>query len=77
MAPLLRPKSKGEEGGRSPEGHLPAFEITEAQLHDISILPHMYPEGERDRLFPVIDAAEAIPDSEDWLPCEKGSTTME
>ena len=44
-APLLQPKIKEEEGGHSFEGNLPAFEVTEAQVHDIAVRPHMFSGG--------------------------------
>ena len=67
-APLLRPQLKEDQGGQSSKRHLPAFEICEAEAHDISILPHMYPGGERERMFPIFHAPDEMENMEDWQP---------
>ena len=70
-APLLRPMgSSDREGGHPIDSHLPAFsaEEFEAELHDITRLPHMHSEDEIRKLFPTIHAAPACPNSFDWKP---------
>ena len=76
-APLLRPQELlGDQGGQSPDSHLPTFPIDstpnyEAELHDERILPHMYAEYDIDRMFPLIPAADAAENVEDWQPVEQ------
>ena len=56
-APLLRPQESAEgQGGEPSGGHLPAFELREAEAHDIEVLPHLHSEGDLDRLFPMLRA---------------------
>ena len=74
-APSLRPMSSvNQEGGHLVEGHLPAFMAAEAELHDITRLPHMHSVDEITRLFPTIDAAAPCENDCDSIPptqCEK------
>jgi len=68
-APLLRPDgSDGRQGGQ-PTGDdpLPTFSL-EGELHDESMLPHLYPNDEIERMFPQIQAAPVQPNAEDWIP---------
>ena len=68
-APLLRPDgSDGRQGGQ-PTGDdpLPTFSL-EGELHDESMLPHLYSEDEIERMFPQIRAAPVQPNAEDWIP---------
>ena len=62
----------GEEGG-----HLPAFTADdfEAELHDISRLPHMHSESEIKKFFPTIHAAPPCPNSVDWNPDAEEETS--
>ena len=68
-APLLRPDgSDGRQGGQ-PTGDdpLPTFSL-EGELHDESMLPHLYSSDEIERMFPQIQAAPVQPNAEDWIP---------
>jgi hypothetical protein len=68
-APLLRPDgSDGRQGGQ-PTGDdpLPTFSL-EGELHDESMLPHLYSNDEIERMFPQIQAAPVQPNAEDWIP---------
>ena len=70
-APLLRPKgSNGQEGSHLADvDPLPTFNVVaDGEIHDEERLPHMYSEGDIERMFPVISAADAPPNSEDWEP---------
>ena len=68
-APMLRPQeTTGDQGGQSPSGHLPTFEVREGELHDIEILPHMYDEHEGRKLFPLLEAPLPMDNEEDWQP---------
>ena len=62
--------SSDREGGHPIDSHLLAFstEDLEAELHDITRLPHMHSETEIKRLFPTIHAAPACQNSFDWQP---------
>ena len=85
-APLLRPHDEdGRQGGHSADHDpLPAFAATRAQeFHDETRLPHRHSDVEINELFPVIEAADAPENCEDWLSEEgrrrddpgQGSTT--
>ena len=67
-APLLRPHgSDGQKGGHMPVSEdeaQPAYALDEI----LKKLPHEYPKSERDRMFPVIEAAEEGPNIDDWNP---------
>ena len=63
---MLRPKSKEDQGGQSSEGHLLTFGVEEAKIHDISILPHMYPDKDKRKMFPVIGAPKMMPNADDY-----------
>jgi hypothetical protein len=68
-APLLRPLDvDGRMGGHAAEGDpLPTF-TAEARIHDESRLPHMHSAKEIDELFPCIDAAPEVPNTDDYDP---------
>ena len=76
-APLLRPADKlGGQDGQPSDSHLPTFPINEttdyeAEIHDETVLPHMYAEYDIDRMFPLIPAADAAENVEDWQPVEQ------
>ena len=70
-APLLRPAgSNGQQGSHLADTDpLPTFEVTaEGELHDETVLPHMYPDDVIKKLFPIIEAAPPQQNSEDWEP---------
>ena len=80
-APLLRPQgSSGGKGGQPATGHLPAFTVLpevfistdgeedNQEPHDPSVLPHLYVQRDRDRLFPLILAPLRGPNDDDWSP---------
>jgi len=46
---------------------LPTFSL-EGELHDESMLPHLYSSDEIERMFPQIQAAPVQPNAEDWIP---------
>ena len=72
---MLRPQGvTGDEGGQSPGGYLPTFEIRDAEKHDINVLPHMYGSNDADRLFPILRAPPLAENVEDWEPqnCSDG-----
>ena len=72
-APLLRPNIEaGGEGGTPASGYLPTFEVREAEMHDVEILPHLHSEDDVGRLFPKIEASELGLNVEDWQPSEEG-----
>ena len=49
-APMLRPHdSTGGQGGEPSSRHLPTFEVCDAGLHDLNILPHLHSEAELER----------------------------
>ena len=59
-APLLRPAEFTEgEGGQPSGGHLPAFEMPEAEAHNIDLLPHLHAEDDLERFFPLLRASPA------------------
>ena len=69
-APLLRPLDDDRKGGHPVIGEaLPTYvaDIEGAPRHDESRLPHMYPEREIARLFPVIEAAPEQPNVRDYV----------
>ena len=68
-APLLRPDgSDGRQGGQpTKDDPLPTFSL-EGELHDESMLPHLYSSDEIERMFPQIQAAPVQPNAEDWIP---------
>jgi len=45
---------------------LPNFVCAEGEIHDQSRLPHLYEEDEIEKQFPLISAAPAVQNSEDW-----------
>ena len=76
-APLLRPHGSGQgEGGHPSTGDaLPTFvaaedgaAILEAELHDISKLPHTYSPDDIRRMFPEIKAPPLMENALDWKP---------
>ena len=70
-APLLRPAgSSGQQGSHLADvDPLPTFVVAaEGEIHDEKLLPHLYPAGEIRRMFPKIDAAPPIQNSDDWSP---------
>jgi hypothetical protein len=71
-APLLRPAEFTEgEGGQPSGGHLPAFEMREAEAHNIDVLPHLHCEDDLERLFPLLRASPLGENVEDWQPSEE------
>ena len=78
-APQLRPMgSTDREGGHPIDSHLPTFsaEDFEAELHDVTRLPHMHSESEIKKMFPTIHAAPACQNSADWNPDAKEETSI-
>ena len=70
-APMLRPLDPtGDQGGQSSGGHLPTFEVRDAEMHDIDILPHMHAEADLARLFPLLGAPPPIENCDDWQPVD-------
>jgi hypothetical protein len=69
-APQLRPMEDDREGGHPIDSHLPAFsaEDFEAELHDVTRLPHMHTTTEIKKFFPTITAAPECQNSFDWEP---------
>ena len=69
-APLLRPRDSvcQQDGQLAEPTSLPNFTVgeLEAGLHDPGRLPHLHSEEEIRKLFPVIPAAPAIKNSDDW-----------
>ena len=58
----------GRTGGHAADGDpLPTF-TAEARVHDESRLPHMHNTKEIDELFPCIDAAPELPNTDDYDP---------
>ena len=73
-APLLRPlEDEGREGGHSTSELLPTF-LNEfgGKPHDPNILPHMHPPELISDLFPTIEAAPEIMNTEDVVVEETG-----
>ena len=68
-APLLRPDgSDGRQGGQTAgDDPLPTFAL-EGEIHDESMLPHLYSSDDVARMFPQIQAAPLQPNAEDWIP---------
>ena len=65
-APMLRPQDPtGDQGGQSSGGHLPTFEVRDAEIHDIDVLPHMHAEADLARLFPLLGALPPIENCDD------------
>ena len=80
-APLLRPQgSSGGQGGQPTTGYLPAFvvlpdgEEDHQDPHDLSVLPHLYGQRDRDRVFPVILAPPRGTNDDDLESRERGGT---
>ena len=70
-APLLRPAgSSGQQGSHLADvDPLPTFSVAaEGEIHDETLLPHMYPEEIIRKMFPKIEAAPPVPNSDDWNP---------
>ena len=69
-APLLRPMDDIDQEGGHLVSSLPSFKLEEfeAELHDITRLPHMHSKGEIERMFPTISAAPLCENSLDWEP---------
>ena len=69
-APLLRPHDvDGREGGHPDVDPLPTFAMTaEGEIHDLTRLPHMHSETEKNLFFPLIEAAPEVGHTEDWVP---------
>ena len=63
------PDSSVQQGGHLPDDEpLPNFAVDEAQPHDPKILPHMYCDEDIEKLFPKIEAAPEVANTEDWIP---------
>ena len=60
-APLLRPhgSDRQQDGHLSEVDPLPSFSFSEAQIHDINVLPHLHREDEIEKRFPKTEAAPA------------------
>ena len=62
------------------DGHLsdddppPNFTLAEAQVHDLSVLPHMHSDCGIEKIFPKIEAAQETANSRDWIPEDEGPT---
>ena len=78
-APLLRPHGhENREGGHSDHDPLPAY-IAErdAELHDATILPHLYAAKDVERMFPTIRAPPAGVNDADYEPSGKQEAKTE
>ena len=70
-APLLRPAgSSGQQGSHLADvDPLPTFSVeAEGEIHDGTLLPHLYPADDIKKMFPRIEAAPPIENSDDWSP---------
>jgi hypothetical protein len=69
-APLLRPHDvAGQKDGHLLDDNvLPNFNVCEAELHNEKLLPHLYEADYINRTFPRLEAADAQPNIEDWIP---------
>ena len=68
-APLLRPHDvDGRQGGHSAiDMDLPTCAVAESDVpHDVTRLPHKHSDNEISKLFPLITAAAAPANVEDW-----------
>ena len=67
-APLLRPLGNDSQQAShlNDVDPLPNFICAEGEIHDESRLPHLYGEDEIEKQFPLISAAPAVQNSEDW-----------
>ena len=69
------PPLRLRQGGQSTESDpLPTFSL-EGELHDESMLPHLYSSLEIERMFPQIQAAPVQPNAEVWIPSAAARTT--
>ena len=68
-APLLRPLGNDNQqaGHLDDVDPLPTFLAEEGEIHDESRLPHLYDEDEIEKHFPLIAAAPAQQNCEDWI----------
>ena len=67
----MRPAgSNGQQGSHLADvDPLPTFTVAaEGEIHDETLLPHMYPEETIRKMFPKIEAAPPVPNSDDWNP---------
>ena len=79
-APLLRPHDvDGRQGGQPvvDDSYLPTYTAARVdQPHDVSRLPHKYPDDEISDLFPTIEAAAAPDNCDDWDGADQCSVHM-